>query len=105
MVFVVIFRAKIRSLDEDYVETAAQMRELALREFGCLEFCAVLEGSEEVALSYWPSEESIELWRSHPEHLAAQKMGKEKWYESYSVQIAEISREYRSKSAGTTVIV
>ena len=92
--FVVIFRAKIRTLDEEYSKTAARMRELALKEFGCIEFCAVTEGSEEIALSYWPSAESIKLWKSHPEHLAAQKLGREIWYESYSVQVAEISREY-----------
>lgn len=92
--FVVIFRAKIRLLDDEYSKTAARLRELALKEFGCIEFSALTEGSEEIALSYWPSEESIKLWKAHPEHLAAQKLGREKWYESYSVQVAEILREY-----------
>lgn len=92
--FIVIFRAKLRTLDEEYSKTAARLRDLALTEFGCIEFHALTEGSEEIALSYWPSEESIQLWKSHPEHLAAQKMGREKWYESYSVQVAEISRGY-----------
>ena len=94
--FVVIFRAKVRSLDDEYSKTASRMRELALKEFGCIEFCAVTEGTEEVALSYWPSEESIKAWKAHPEHVEAQRLGKERWYESYSVQIAEISREYHS---------
>lgn len=94
--FVVIFRARVRRFDEEYSKTAARMRELALTEFGCVEFCAVTEGSEEIALSYWPSEESIKLWKAHPEHVAAQKLGRDKWYESYSVQVAEISREYRA---------
>jgi len=69
------------------------MRELALRDFGCTGFHSVTEGSEEVALSYWPSEESIKAWKAHPEHIEAQRSG-QYWYESYSVQIAEISREY-----------
>lgn len=93
--FVVIFRAKVRTLDAEYSESAARLRELALKEFGCIEFHALTEGLEEIALSYWPSEESIKLWKSHPEHLAAQKMGREKWYESYAVQVAKVSREYR----------
>jgi heme-degrading monooxygenase HmoA len=93
---VVIFRAKIRNLDPQYTQTAARMRELALTEFGCVEFHAVTEGDQEVALSYWPDEESIRAWKMHPEHLQAQKMGVEFWYESYSLQIAEITREYRS---------
>lgn len=92
---IVIFRAKIRALDNDYSTVAARMRELALSEFGCLEFQAVTEGKEEVALSYWPDEESIRAWKTHPEHVLAQQLGKQKWYESYTVQIAHIDREYR----------
>ncbi|WP_395771360.1 antibiotic biosynthesis monooxygenase family protein [Arenimonas sp.] len=67
----VIFRARIRKLDDEYVRVAARMRELAIAEFGCIEFHAVSEGAEEVALSYWPDEESIRRWRNHPEHLLA----------------------------------
>lgn len=93
--YVVIFKATIRNLDSEYSTTAARMRELALTEFGCLEFQAVTEGKEEVALSYWPDEESIRAWKSHPEHVFAQQLGKQKWYESYTVQIAHIDREYR----------
>lgn len=93
--FVVIFRARVRTLDAEYSKTAARMRELALTEFGCIEFCAVTEGSDEIALSYWPSEEHIKRWKAHPEHVAAQQMGRDKWYESWSVQVAQITREYR----------
>jgi len=93
--FVVIFRAKFRQIDGDYALIAACMRELALGQFGCLEFTAVTEGSDEIALSYWPSEEHIRSWRAHSEHVLAQQLGRERWYESYSVQVAEISREYR----------
>ena len=93
----VIFRARIRKLDDEYARVAARMRELAIAEFGCIEFHAVSEGAEEVALSYWPDEESIHRWRNHPEHLLAQQTGRERWYESYSVQVARITRQYRSK--------
>lgn len=92
---VVIFRATVRSFDADYLRTAARMRELALNEFGCLGFHAVTEGKDEVALSYWPSEDSVRSWKSHPEHVEAQRLGRERWYESYSVEVALITREYR----------
>lgn len=92
--FVVIFRATIRSHDDEYSKVAARLRELALTEFECVEFHSVTEGRNEVALSYWASEENIRAWKSHPEHLAAQARGKEVWYESYSVQIANVTREY-----------
>jgi len=94
-VFVVIFRAKIRQLDAEYARVAARMRELALSEFGCMEFHVVTEEANEVALSYWPNEESIRAWKAHPEHVAAQEIGRKRWYESYAVQVAEVSREYQ----------
>ncbi len=92
--YVVIFRARVRAIDEEYSSLASKMRELALSQFGCLEFHAVTEGRNEVALSYWPSEEAIRAWKSHPEHILAQRIGRERWYESYSVQIAMVTREY-----------
>jgi heme-degrading monooxygenase HmoA len=76
------------------------MRELALRQFGCLKFQAVAEGKDEIALSYWPSEESIGAWKSHPEHVLAQQSRRERWYESYSVQVAQVSRGYQVATSG-----
>lgn len=91
---VVIFRARIRDLDDEYTHTAARMRELALTEFGCLAFHAVSEGRDEVALSYWPDEASIRAWKAHPEHTLAQRTGRGRWYESYSVEVAQVTRAY-----------
>ncbi len=93
--FVVIFRAKVRSTDNEYTQVAARMRELALTQFGCLEFTAITEGPDEIALSYWPSEGHIRAWKTHSEHVLAQQLGRERWYESYTVQVAEVTREYR----------
>ena len=52
--YLVVFKAQIRSLDDAYLDTAKTMRELATNEYGCLDFHAVTEGNQEVALSYWP---------------------------------------------------
>lgn len=93
--YVVIFRARVRMLDAEYSSVAQRMRELAIEQFGCIEFHSVTEGGEEVSLSYWPSEENIRAWKSHPEHLLAQQAGRERWYQSYTVQVAQVEREYR----------
>ncbi|ESS71445.1 hypothetical protein MGMO_103c00120 [Methyloglobulus morosus KoM1] len=92
--FVVIFRAKVRSVDSEYSKVAARLRELAMGQFGCVDFQAITEGNNEIALSYWPNEASILEWKSHSEHVLAQQLGRERWYESYSVQVAEIIHEY-----------
>jgi len=93
--FVVIFRARVRATDGEYSRVAGRLRELALQQFGCLEFVAVNESADEVALSYWSDEESIRAWKQHGEHVLAQELGRERWYESYVVQVASIGREYR----------
>ena len=93
--FVVIFRAQAKALDAEYSAMAAQMRQLALTQFGCLDFTAVTEGDQEVALSYWPNEASIRAWKQHTDHLLAQQLGRERWYARYSVEVAEVKRHYR----------
>ena len=94
--YAVIFRAKINQLDEEYSATAARMRELAIEKYGCTEFVATTEGNSEIAISYWESLEAIKEWKADSEHLVAQKLGQEKWYQSYHVQITEIVSEYKN---------
>ena len=96
--FVVIFRATLRELDSEYSAMAARIRELALSHFGCVEFHALMEDNQEIALSYWTDMESIKAWRQHPDHLEAQKLGRTRWYESYRVEVTEIIRDYRQGS-------
>ncbi len=93
--YVVIFRAKIRHLDSEYTTTAARMRELAIDKFGCTKFISFTEGQDEIVISYWPDASSIRTWKAHPEHVLAQQAGCEKWYESYSVEVARIERQYK----------
>ncbi|MDP7061353.1 MAG: antibiotic biosynthesis monooxygenase [Planctomycetota bacterium] len=91
--YVVIFKAKIRQLDEEYFDMASRMQDLALKKYGCTEFLSVSEDGTEVAISYWPSLAQIEVWRQDVEHLVAQNLGRSKWYESFEVQILEIIRK------------
>ena len=94
--YAVIFRAKIAGLDEEYDRVAERMRKLALGEHGCLEFIAVTQDSEEIAISYWENEDQILKWKRDSEHILAQELGRSKWYESYRVQVVEVIREYGS---------
>jgi len=96
--YAVIFRAKIAGLDEEYSRVAERMKELALEEYGCIEFISVTQGSEEIAISYWENEDQIRKWKSNSEHTIAQELGRSKWYESYTVQVVKVIREYASKT-------
>lgn len=93
--YVVVFRAVIARLDDDYAAMAQRLRARALAEFGCLGFHALTEGEHEVALSYWPDLESIRAWQQDPEHLEAQRLGSTIWYREHSVAVTRIERSYQ----------
>jgi heme-degrading monooxygenase HmoA len=92
--YAVIFRAKTKELDKEYFETAKRMRELALSEYNCIEFTAVTEGLNEIAISYWKNLEEIQKWKENGEHLVAQELGKNKWYKAYNVEIVKVVSQY-----------
>lgn len=92
--FVVIFKADIQHLDQQYFATAQRMREKALSQFHCQHFAALTENDQEIALSYWNSLEDIQAWHQDSEHQAAQQLGKDVWYRHFSVEICKILRKY-----------
>lgn len=96
MKYVVIFKAKIKNLDPQYSEVAQQLRTKALSQYYCQKFESLFESESEIALSYWNSLEDIQAWNHDAEHLVAQRFGKGKWYQSFSVEICEIIKSYHS---------
>jgi heme-degrading monooxygenase HmoA len=92
--WVVIFRATIAALDDDYAAMAAAMRDRALGQYKCKAFVAACEDGQEIALSYWENKDDIRAWRADAEHLVAQRYGRERWYSDYSVEVARIERRY-----------
>ena len=93
--FAVIFRATIKEFDDEYSTLGAELRQLAFDKYGCLDFVSVLEGNEEIAISYWDNEQQIIDWKNDPMHLLAQKAGASRIYESYSVDICEVKNAYK----------
>lgn len=94
MKYIVIFKAKINSLDDEYSRTTQLLREKALTQFNCQKFEAITENDVEIALSYWNTLEDIQIWHKDAEHQVAQRLGKQKWYRNFSVEICEIHRTY-----------
>lgn len=94
--YAVIFRAQVSRKDHEYEATAAKLRELALKHYGCREFVSCSEGENEISLSYWDSQEQILAWKQNVEHRLAQSVGRAKWYRSYSVEVTKIVRAYGS---------
>jgi len=47
-----------------------------------------------ISNSYWRDEEAALAWKRNAEHLAAQKLGRDKWYQAFSLRIATVTRAY-----------
>jgi heme-degrading monooxygenase HmoA len=94
---VTIFRSRLRpGVQGDYASLAERMSSLARTMPGYVShkgFSA--EDGERVTIVEFESEEAMRAWRMHPEHRAAQQIGRETFYEEYSVQVCELVREAR----------
>jgi heme-degrading monooxygenase HmoA len=93
--FTVIFRAKAGDQDDGYDKMVANLRALAFERYGCLDFITTTHNGDEIAISYWNSEQDIVRWREDKQHQQAQDMGQKKWYRSYSVEVFELKRHYQ----------
>ncbi|MFV0574836.1 MAG: antibiotic biosynthesis monooxygenase family protein [Vibrio sp.] len=92
--YAVIFKAKSGTQDGQYADMVRLMREVAFRQYHCVDFIALTEGDQEIAISYWKTKEDVERWHEDIQHVMAQRLGQEKWYQSYSVEIAKIEKNY-----------
>ena len=54
--------------------------------------------SEYVSIVEFDNAENLAAWRRHPEHLVAQRQGKEKFFEWYQIQVCRVERQYASPS-------
>ena len=47
-----------------------------------------------ITVSYWADEAALMNWKQVSEHLYAQNMGKQEWYEHYTLRVAKVERAY-----------
>ncbi len=91
---VVLFRSKLVDAPEGYGEMAAEMAALAQTMPGFIDMKSyVAEDGERLTIVRWESEETMQIWRENERHRVAQKAGRERWYQYYKLEIAELRRE------------
>ncbi|MBT5581084.1 MAG: antibiotic biosynthesis monooxygenase [Acidimicrobiaceae bacterium] len=79
--------------DHAYDTTVARMLALAQTIDGFFGIESIRAADQTgITISYWRDYESIETWRTHPEHLDAQAAGRREWYDWYELRIAEVTR-------------
>ncbi len=91
--YAVIFTSTRTELDDNYTEMAIKMETLAKQQPG---FLGVESARNDIGItvSYWESLEAIANWKQNLDHLDAQFLGRQKWYENYIVRIAKVEKEY-----------
>lgn len=79
--YAAIFMAELNDVDRDgYLETGECLLKLAQQQSGFLgyeDLC--LGGNHSFNVSYWSDTGSVKAWQKHTKHLAAQRLGKERW--------------------------
>lgn len=92
--YAVIFASQRTPADEGYGDMAARMLALAAEQPGFLGVEGARDATGQgITVSYWRSLEDIRRWRNHAEHLEAQRLGKERWYQSFRLRIAKVIDE------------
>ena len=93
--YAVIFSSTLADA-EGYSTMADRMQELAKEQDGFLGVESAARTSEGfgITVSYWRDLESIKKWKAQSEHAAAQRMGRDAFYQSYRLRIARVERDY-----------
>ena len=103
MSYVVIFRST-RNLDDGhlYSEWSEKMENLVKTIDGYEHHFGFRDATSRdgVTVSYFSSLEAISEWKNLSEHKVAQQLGRDSFYEEYSIQVCEVLRDYGSKSSG-----
>jgi heme-degrading monooxygenase HmoA len=93
---VVVFRITHRSdlPVAEYEATGARMMEIVSSMPGFLGLdYAEVEGGE-LLVARFESHEALAEWRNHPEHQAAQQLGRERFFASYRIDVCDTVRSY-----------
>ena len=90
---VVLFRSKLVDAPDGYADMAQEMLALAKTMPGFVDVKAFkADDGERLTLVWWEDEETLRGWRTNARHLVAQKAGRERWYEYYTIEVAEVQR-------------
>lgn len=91
--YAVIFTSVKTTDDDGYNDMSVLMVELAQQQPGYLGHESARD-SVGITVSYWQSLEAIKAWKQQTDHLLAQKMGKQQWYDCYKTRICLVERDY-----------
>jgi heme-degrading monooxygenase HmoA len=101
---IVMFEYVIKEGQADrYFETAQKLVPLVEKHDGFLgveRFTSKSQPNRYLSLVYWRDEASIIPWRNHPDHRAAQALGKAEIFEDFRITVVTTGRSYTMSDRG-----
>ena len=96
---VTVFRSRLApGVQDEYSQWAKRMSELAASMPGYISHkLFVAQDGERLMLIEFESEEGQRAWSVHPEHVHAKKLGRQRFFAEYRVQICKVARDSNSK--------
>lgn len=94
--YAVVFTSRRTAVDDEgYASMSEEIESLVKRQPGYLGMESV-RGAERVGITvaYFTDPESIRAWKQQEDHRIAQRLGREKWYEAYSIRVCKVERAY-----------
>ena len=84
---------------DEYVALANRMNEIAMTMPGYISHKGFFaDDGERVTIVEFAHEEGMRAWRTNPEHRAAQKLAREKFYSEYHIQVCTVDRQSSFKA-------
>jgi heme-degrading monooxygenase HmoA len=101
---VTVFRSRLRDgVREDYLALVARMNELAATMPGYISHKGFFaEDGERVTIVEFEHADGMRAWRTHPEHIRAQRLARETFYTDYRIQVCEVTRQADFKRESET---
>jgi len=93
---ITIFRSRLRPEHADeYHQLAPKINHLAesMPGFISIKTYAAPDG-ERVSIVEFESDATHNAWREHPEHREAQRLGRERFYSEFRIQVCRVERSY-----------
>ena len=91
---IAVFRSRLRpDCEKEFQQLKTRMLEIAQSMPGFISHKVyVSDDGERCSVIEFDSADNMAAWRDHPEHLAAKQAGRERYYEDYSLIVADASR-------------
>ena len=97
---VTVFRSRLRpGVRDEYIALVDQMEKLARTMLGYISHKGFFaDDGERVTIVEFEHEAGQRAWRTNPEHLAAQRLARQKYYTEYHTQVCTLDRETKFKA-------